>query len=168
MKTAIIYASKHGCSEKCAKRLAEKLEGTVDLINLKQNNAVDLAPYDRVILGGPIYAGRILKEMTAFCRDRLNQIKEKRLGLFICGMSEEQAEAQLKAAYPGELLDRAVTADCLGGEYNIKEMNFLEKAVVRMVARMEAKKNNIEPPDLSRGLSTVSEEKLDQFARKMS
>ena len=36
-----------------------------------------------------------------------------------------------------------------------------------MVARMEAKENNSEPPDLSRSFSTVSEEKMDRFAQKM-
>lgn len=168
MKTVIIYATKHGCSEKCAKWLAEKLSGTVDLHNLKMGDGVDLAQYDRVILGGSIYAGRMLKEVTAFCQNRLDQLKGKRLGLFTCGMNQKEADAQLKANYPEELLERAVVADCFGGEYNLKEMNFFEKTIVKMVARMEAKENYSEPPDLSRSFSAVSEEKMAQFAQKLS
>lgn len=35
MKTLIVYCSNHGTTEKCAKLIKDRLEGYVDLFNLK-------------------------------------------------------------------------------------------------------------------------------------
>jgi hypothetical protein len=42
MNTLIVYATKYGCTEKCAVILSEKLTGKVDLCNLKGVKDVDL------------------------------------------------------------------------------------------------------------------------------
>ena len=64
MSTLIVYASKYGCTEKCVKLMSKKLNDKVDLINLKNINDIDLSKYDKVIIGGSIYIGRIQKEVT--------------------------------------------------------------------------------------------------------
>jgi len=65
METLIAYATRYGCVEKCAKMLAEKLDGKVTLVNL-QKTRVDPASYGRVIVGGSIYIGKIQKEVRDF------------------------------------------------------------------------------------------------------
>ena len=35
MNTLLVYSSKYGCTEKCAKTLSKELKDKVDLINLK-------------------------------------------------------------------------------------------------------------------------------------
>lgn len=89
MNTLIVYASKYGCTEKCARLLADQLTGTVELHHLKKDRAKDWSSYDTIVIGGPIYAGQIRKEVTAFCEEHMELLKQKRLGLFICGMQEE-------------------------------------------------------------------------------
>ncbi len=37
MNTLIVYASKYGCTEKCARLLADQLTGTVELHHLKKD-----------------------------------------------------------------------------------------------------------------------------------
>ena len=37
MKILIVYLSRHGCAEKAAQILAEKLEGEAKIINLKKD-----------------------------------------------------------------------------------------------------------------------------------
>lgn len=37
MKILITYATRFGCTEKCANKLAEKLTNDVEVINLKNN-----------------------------------------------------------------------------------------------------------------------------------
>lgn len=54
MKTLILYATKYGATEACARLLAQNLEGEVQIINIKQAD-IDLRKYDRVILGSSIY-----------------------------------------------------------------------------------------------------------------
>jgi len=37
MKTLITYATRFGCTEKCANKLAEKFTNDVEIVNLKNN-----------------------------------------------------------------------------------------------------------------------------------
>ena len=67
MKTIIVYASKHGCVEKCAQLLTAKIAGAVQLCNLTGEKNVQIADFDTVIIGGSIHAGRIQKEIAVFC-----------------------------------------------------------------------------------------------------
>ncbi|MCR4436074.1 MAG: flavodoxin domain-containing protein [Clostridiales bacterium] len=153
MSILIAYATRHGCVKKCAESLAEKLQGKVELLNLGEKPSVELAPYDTVIIGGSIYAGNIQKEVKDFCAQNLEALKGKKLGLFICCMFEKDvAKKQLENAYPQELLDMAEAKDYFGGELILGNMGFLEKTVVKMVAK--AKKD----------VSNILEENINKFA----
>lgn len=157
MKTLIAYASKHGCTERCARILAEKLQGEVELHNLKESRDIELGKYDKIVIGGSIYIGKIQKEVTNFCSNRLGQLKEKKVGLFICGMQEEGViEKELQDSFPGELYSSAVVKDFFGGEFIFKKLNFFECLIVKKVSKIEE------------DVSTVSEEKIARFAEEMN
>ena len=51
MKTAIIYYSKHGTTERVTHLIGEKLTNKVDYISLKECPRPDIRTYDRIILG---------------------------------------------------------------------------------------------------------------------
>lgn len=79
MNTLIVYSSKYGCTEQCAKILSEELKGEADLINLKNVKDINISKYDTVIIGGSIYIGKIQKEVAGFCAKNLDILKEKKL-----------------------------------------------------------------------------------------
>ena len=58
MKTAVIYASSHGTTEKVATQIANELPNT-DTINLKKQSKIDLDMYTHIVIGGSIHAGQI-------------------------------------------------------------------------------------------------------------
>ena len=68
MKTAIIYRSHHGTTEKVANLIREAM-GNVNthLFNLKTDKNPDLSGYDQVIIGGSIHAGNIQNKVKEFC-----------------------------------------------------------------------------------------------------
>jgi len=160
MTTLIAYATKYGCTEKCAKILAEKLMGKIDLCNLNEAKAIDLTPYDKVIIGGSIYAGKIRKEAWEFCEKNLNILKEKKIALFICGMHEKNAETELNAAFPHELLNRAIAKEFFGGEFRFQKMNLLERFVVKKVTNAD---KSIPPIDTTKDISKLSEININRF-----
>ncbi|WHH57137.1 flavodoxin domain-containing protein [Petroclostridium sp. X23] len=169
MNTLIVYGTKHGTTEKCASLLSKKLNGKVDLHNLKTAGIPDIAPYDKVIIGGSIYAGRIQKEISQFCTQNLNAFKNKKMGLFICAMFKDNAEAQLKNSFPEELLNAACAKECFGGEMKFSVMSFGEKFITKMVSKMAAKKDATLPPlDTKKDISLICEETIDQFAELMN
>lgn len=153
MKTLVVYATKYGCTEKCAKMLAERLAGEVDLYNLKDINNIDLVQYEKVIIGGSVYIGRIRKEISEFCSKNLGILKEKKLGLFICCMRQgETAETELKSSFPEEILAIAAAKEYFGGEFIFKNMSFMDRFIAKKVSKSD------------KDTSTVSTENINKFA----
>lgn len=143
MKTLIAYATKHGCTEKCAQILAEKLTGKADLCNLQMTKAPELARYDRVIIGGSIHIGKIQKEVTDFCENHSKELTGKTVGLYVCGMFMERAEEELNSSFPQQLLAHAQAMEFFGGEFRFKKMNFMEKLIVKKVAKVNKDTTNL-------------------------
>lgn len=157
MKTAFLYATKYGSVEQCGKAIAEKINGSMDFYSLKTNSQVDLTQYDRVVLGGSIYVGRIQKEVTKFSLENFNSLKDKKLGLFICCLMEgEEAETELRNAYPEALLEHAAAKEYFGGQAIFKKMNFFDRFILKKVAKTD------------QDIFNLSNVKIDKFVSELN
>ncbi len=137
MATLIAYATKHGCTEKCAKELQKQL-GKAELWNLK-NGEPDLSKYDTVILGASVYAGMPRKPIKSFAQKHGAELAKKKLGLFLCCMADgEQEKKQMAAAYSEELRSAARAQGVLGGGFILSDMGGFEKFVVEKVSGKKA------------------------------
>lgn len=143
MKTLIIYATKYGCTEKCANILAKELGNDVKLVNIKFESNVDVTDYDTVIIGGSVYIGKIQKEISEFCKNNINKLKEKNIGLFICAMQEEMIETEINQNFLPELLIKAKSIKHFGGEFLLDKMGLMDKIIVKKVAKVTTNKSNI-------------------------
>ncbi|MDW7674701.1 MAG: flavodoxin domain-containing protein, partial [Bacillota bacterium] len=161
----IVYASKYGCTERCSRILSEKLIGEVDLCDLQISKIEDFSKYDKVIIGGSIYAGKVRKEVSNFCSANLTVLKEKSLGLFVCGMLEDQAEVELNNSFPSELISMALAKEFFGGEFQFKKMKITDKLIVKMVAKADKSRPKT---DTSKDVSTISEQAITKFAALMN
>ena len=83
MKTAIVYATKYGCTKECAEILKTYLHGEVNILSAKADK-INLSQYDAVFIGGSVYMGKIQKEITQFCKRNLKQLLHTKIGLFVC------------------------------------------------------------------------------------
>lgn len=134
MKTIIVYASKYGTTEKCALLLKDKINGDVDVVNLK-NEKPNLSEYDAIIVGGPIYIGKLNKTVEAFCINNLPAMIDMKKGFFVCHMEFEKTMQELVAKYyPKKLVDTAVATSGFGGAFYVSKMNFLYKAMIKQSA----------------------------------
>lgn len=144
MHTLIVYSGKYGFTEKCAKILSSKLVDKVDLLDLKKAEDMDILGYDSVIIGGSIYIGKIHKEVVDFCSKNAEILKEKRIGLFICGMQEGEAiNSEINSNFPEGLLNIAVAKEHFGGEFKFDKMNFIEKIIIKKVSKTSSDKSLI-------------------------
>lgn len=154
MKSIIIFTTKYGSVEKAAKLLASKMDGEVHLVNIMKEKAPALDEYDRVILGGSIYAGKMQKKLSGFIAGNVPQLMKKRVGLFICAAQPEPAKSQeLQASFPPELFAHAAVKEAFGYEYDFKKLNLFEKLVIRVIAGVTSSKFEL------------SDEKIDIFAK---
>jgi len=139
MKITVIYASKHGTTEKVAYSIAEKLKETneVEMFSLNKNANPDISGFEMVILGSSIYAGQASKKMKTFCRVNESVLLQKKTGLFVCGMHHDKAERgkELKEAYTEALQNNAVAAGFMGGEFLFEKMNFFERLIIKKVSK---------------------------------
>jgi menaquinone-dependent protoporphyrinogen oxidase len=157
MKTVIIYTTKHGCTENCATKLKDGLNGEIDLVNLKKISKINWENYNTIIIGGSIHAGKIQSKIKKFCQNHLKELLNKKLGLFLCCMEEgDTAEKQFNEAYPGELKDHATAIGIFGGEFNFERMNFIERAIIKKIAKVD------------HNVSKLSEENIKDFIQKMN
>jgi menaquinone-dependent protoporphyrinogen oxidase len=135
MKTLIAYASRRGCARKAALALRDLLGDDVRLVDLKAEGDPDPAPFDAVIVGGSIQAGRVQKRVRAYCEAHAGQLLEKRTGLYLCCMYEgETAKKQFDDAFPEAVRGRAVASGLFGGELDFETLGFVAKLVVQKVA----------------------------------
>jgi menaquinone-dependent protoporphyrinogen oxidase len=158
MKTAIIYVSKHGTTEKTVLHIQKKL-GTENthLFNLKNNSNFDLSSFDQIIVGGSIHAGMIQNRIKDFCNKNTLTLLEKRLGLFIsCFYEGEIAQNQLEKAFPEILRKHAISCQIMGGEMLLEKMNFFEKLIVKKVA------------GISKTDSKIKYENIESFINEMN
>ena len=68
---------------------------------------VDLAQYDRIVFGFPVWAGNVTPPLRTFIAENQQDIKAKRVAAFACqsGSGAEKAFAKLKAAIGIESLE---------------------------------------------------------------
>ena len=157
MKTAIIYSSKYGTTEKVARIIARKIEAENDvtLIPLADTPAPDISGYEKIILGTSIYAGKSRANMRKFCKKYGSVLNEKIIGLFVCGMQSAKKAEELRDAYPEKLHNIAKAEDYMGGEFLLEKMNFLVSQFVRRLEKTEI------------SVSKLDYDAIDVFSNKM-
>lgn len=132
--TLIVYATRHGCTETCARELAGQLDGEVTLHDLKADGRPELAGHDTLLVGGSIHAGGIQKRVRVLLEERQDELLAARLGLFLCcGYEGETAQKQFAQNYPANLREHAVATGLFGGAFDFERMGFIERAIVRKV-----------------------------------
>jgi menaquinone-dependent protoporphyrinogen oxidase len=156
MKTAIIFASKHGTTAKVAHMIKNGLlyEQT-DLINLKLYSKIDLSNYDSVIIGGSIHAGKIQNSVSNFCKSNTVALMGKKLGLFLCCMDNELGQNQFNTAFPELLRLHALSKKVVGGEFLFEKMNFIERIIVKKIAKVNS------------SVSKIDEQKIKELSEEM-
>ena len=157
MKTAIIFISKHGTTQKVASEIAQKLkeEDTI-LIDLAKEKVASLQEFERIILGGSIHMGKVHKKTAFIIEKHHSTLLEKDLGLFLCCMEEgDKAKEQYELAFPADLRDHAKSTAMMGYEYLLEKMGFLEKIMVKKITGKD------------QSFSKIDEEAIDQFVEEI-
>lgn len=139
MSTLIVYATKHGTTEKCARLLVDQLDDSVEIVNLETNPEPKLESYETIIIGGPIYAGKIMQSVSNFTKENSDLLSQKTLGLFICGIQEEDEGLvkELENNFPQVLLDKATVKDFFGGELYFSKMGRFERWMMKKITKTE-------------------------------
>lgn len=133
MKNLIIYATRKGSSFELSKILAEKLEGTTELADIKSNP--DISSFDTIILGGAVIAGKIMGNMKKFSEINLSELLEKKVALYVCCLdkSEKGIRGYFDNTFPSQLIEHSIAQENFGGSFLPEKENFLMKSLLKLM-----------------------------------
>lgn len=132
MKTAVIYRSKYGSTQRYAQWLARALHA--DLLELQEVSREQLAGYEALLYGGGIYAGSI----EGLKRFRSVAPRGRSIAILAVGAAPESAEAleQLR-----RFLEEEEMLFHLRGALTYGRMTVMDRLLMRMMRGMVAKKS---------------------------
>ena len=147
MKTLIVYATKNGGTAEIAQQIAAELGlNNTTLHNLK-DKPPNPADFDCIIIGSSIYAAKIRKPAAIFIADNLGILYQKRVGLFLSGIKENQEYWQQN--FPPRLLAHCKSGKFLGGIFNPKKAGLIDRLVMRTVGKIKAHHNSVDPAKIT-------------------
>lgn len=153
MKTLIVYASKTGTTEKCAKEINSKLKDSKIVNILNQNE--DINKYDLIVIGTPIRIGMVDKKIKKFLISNIEVLRSKKVAYFICCGFNENWKSYYEQNIPKDLLDSAIIYDTFGGEMDIQKQKGFDKFITKMVSKNINKNKEIK----------IIKENIDRFIK---
>lgn len=158
MKNLILFTTKYGSVEKCAKLLAQELEGETTIINLKTDTIPELNEFDKIILGGSIYIGKTQSAISKFAEENIEIINAKKVGIFVnSGEPSEKKYLQIKNSFPAKIHDKAVALGLFGDEITWEKCSFMDKLALRIIKKVKASYSNIDENEISRFAKLMNE-----------
>jgi len=127
-KILLLYETKKGMTEKLGQLLKEKISD-MDIYEAKKFHGM-MDQYDSIIIGTPIYMGKINKHIKKLINEQANILSNKKTAIYLCGMGMDD-EPQVIANNFSEKERGQYFIHYLGGAYNFERMNFLQKFIIK-------------------------------------
>jgi menaquinone-dependent protoporphyrinogen oxidase len=137
MKVLIVYGSKTGATENCAKKIKEAIKHeSVDVVDLNHAKCLELPQYDVIIIGTPLYMGRIHRKVKRFLEKNSDLLMSKELHFFICGLAlGDEGVALFKKQITNDLFNHAKQVKQLGGEVHIERLNPFYRLIMKKIVK---------------------------------
>lgn len=156
MKTIIIYATKYGFTKECVDELKNQLNGDVLAVDILKDSISSLDAFDQIIIGGSIYMGQINRKLRTFYENNLESITSKRLGLFLCCGLLENFEQSISNAFPSQLIEKAVSKECFGGQLRTEIMKGPDRLITNMMKKATANQGRPEATKLTENINRMA------------
>lgn len=134
----VAYETSKGSTAEVAETIAAEIRAAgwdAEAVDMKDSPRPE--DYRYVIVGGPIYLGRI-KGVRAFVDGHESALRERLIGAFAVGMSFA-VEDEEKQASGRKALDEAIAPlapahlGCFAGKIDMEKLSFFEKIAIKMV-----------------------------------
>jgi len=158
MNNLIVFTTKYGSVEKCARILAKELNGDTKIVNIKTDTIPELDNFDKIILGGSVYVGKIQSALTTFAEENIGLLTSKVVGIFVnSGDPSERKYLQIKNSFPAEIHDKAVAIGLFGDEITWEKCSFIDKLALRLIKKVTSGYSNIDEKEISRFAKLMNE-----------
>lgn len=162
-KGIILYQSKYGATKIYAEWLKEEIG--FDCIETKKADIKKVVSYDKIIIGGGIYASGIAG--LSFLKKNYSSLREKDIAVFCVGASpyEESAFREIVAHnFKNEI--QGITCFYCRGAWNEEAMSFKDKMLCNMLQKAVSKKSPDEYKIWEKALMCAVGQKCDWTDKK--
>ncbi len=141
VQVLVAYATKYGATAEIAEKIGQVLrEAGLRTDVLPADRVSDLTPYQAVVLGSAVYAGRWRKEAATFLAANEKTLAERQVWLFSSGPTGEGDAVQLLKGWrlpeaQQAIADRIQSRDIavFHGLMGMKKLNLAEKLIIKAV-----------------------------------
>lgn len=163
-KTAVIYKSKRGATEKYAKWIGEELDCPV--IPAKEFRKQDFAKYDNIIFGGGVQAGGIMG--LELISKNMSCLADKKIVIFAVGLNvmDTEMRMQLREINFDKKELKGLTCYYCPGAYDPAKVKGIDAGIMKMVLKMLEGKKPAEVTDSDRKLKDAVKNGADLTDRK--
>lgn len=150
VKTAVIYKTKYGSTEKYARWIAEEVGG--DLFKSSEITPAQLENYDMIVFGGGLYSVNILG--FSLIKNNFQKIKDKKLIVFSVGVSTDtqKTAASIKNKNFTEEMQANIHFFYLRGALNYEKMSPKHRFMMRLLKKMIEKQKTDERDEDSKSI----------------
>ncbi|MDQ0089035.1 menaquinone-dependent protoporphyrinogen oxidase [Paenibacillus anaericanus] len=113
MAVLVLYATKSGATEQCAKVLSAELSDCT-LCNIAVDKP-DIESFDQIILGAGVRDGKIYKPIRDFIKKNQTELLKKSMGYYICNEKPKKTEEIIEDNIPVDLKKAAICIESFGG-----------------------------------------------------
>jgi len=159
-KTVVVYVTRNGSTQRYAEWIAKDCKAK--LIPLQNATIDELAEYETVIFGAPVYAGQI--QLIGFIKNNRDLLANSRLVVFTTGLTQPGDEVAFQ-----QVLDRNFTEEerqgiqffHYPGALDFKRMSFVQKNMMRILKRSILKKPEAARSQMEKYILEAFDGKLD-------
>lgn len=170
-KTALIYATVDGHTQKICQRLQDILlehQQPVEVINI-ENFYGDLSGYDRVILGASIRYGVHDKKIIELINTRQQELESKKTAFFSVNLVARKPEKSSPETNPyvvkffKKISWRPDIAETFAGMLDYPRYSFFDRTMIRLIMWMTKG-----PTDPKTVIEYTDWEKVDAFGKRLA
>lgn len=129
----VIYKSKHGATKKIAHIIAMHVKSPVQVIDYQTLSHDDLKQFDTIVLGIPVYHGKLDEEMVHFVTNNQELLSQKHYSIFVMALFYSEFMRYLTDVFDYEILKNTKTLAGLGGALYYPDLSISEKMVLTVM-----------------------------------
>lgn len=135
----VAYATKHGSTAEIAEAIGKELTAAGLSVEVKEiRNVQSPAGYDAVVIGGPIYMGKVMADVKKFVNRHQEKLAALPVAAFVVGLSpaskDEKEIGNAKKAL-SDAIDplQPVASALFAGSLDPEKLGFIERKMIGMV-----------------------------------
>ena len=159
---AILYKTKHGGTRKIGKVIHQYI-GDCLLMNIEDVDIPTLERADVVIIGCPVYYGKLDPEIVSFILEHQQLLIERKYCLYITGILQTEFMTYVTQSFDYDILKNIKVIAGLGGALYYPELSISEK----MVLQVMNKRSPIIKKQTKEMFENFNNEEIEIFAKKI-